>query len=86
MPLEIALSRQVMRIVGSQPDPRDPQAVVVELRAFMDWYIRTGWAVYRIALNKVKEEVDLVVDGMLPPDQIAEEIFKAVMKEVKEIE
>ncbi len=73
-PLEIALSRRLLRIMAKKPE----EERLPYIQQHLEWYLRVGRRFYMAVRENARREKDLTVDGNLPPDQIAQIIFDAV--------
>jgi uridine kinase len=78
LPLEIALARRLLRMLGLFLADQTPDAFAKQLQSFLPWYIESGRDLYRAMQQLVLQNCDLIADGMLPPDALAEEIETAV--------
>ena len=78
IPLEIAHARKILRKGEFMPWEADPETFIKNLREHLNWYIRTGRDFYIAVNNRVRENCDLIVDGMLSPEKIAGEIISAL--------
>ena len=79
VPPEIALVRQVLRKNPFLPWEQDPEIFIHHLRDFLSWYIHVGRSAYQAMIPRVMKNSDLLIDGMLPPEKIAEKIYTAVL-------
>jgi len=75
IPLEIALPRRLLRIMGWKP--KDEQ--LSYLNQHLEWYLRAGRRFYLAVQENARKDKDVTVDGMLPPATIAQTIFNAVI-------
>jgi uridine kinase len=78
VPLEIALARKILRRNAFLPWEQDPGVFMAHLQEFLTWYLKVGRAFYLATRDGVLASCDLVVDGTLPPEQVAEAIYAAV--------
>lgn len=78
VPPEVALVRQILRKNNFLPWEQDPEVFIHHLRDFLSWYIHVGRSAYQAMLPRLLKNSDLVVDGTLPPEKIAEKIYTAV--------
>jgi len=78
LPLEIALARRLLRMLGLFLADQTPDAFAKQLQSFLPWYIESGRDLYRAMQQLVLQNCDLIADGMLPPDALAEVIEAAV--------
>jgi len=90
-PLEVALSRRVIRDMGYF-DIKDIDTATREqlvegfekligyVRNFLGHYLRTGRELYTTVQEQAKASCDLVLDGQLPVDELARQLVAAVKK------
>lgn len=78
LPLEIALARKLHRMLSFFLAEQTPDAFVKHLQFFLPWYIESGRELYRMVQQRVLQHCDLVADGMLPPDALADSIEAAL--------
>jgi uridine kinase len=78
IPLEIALARKILRQNAFLPWEQDPEVFIAHLREFLSWYLSVGRTFYLAIRDRVLKNCDLVVDGIRPPEEIAEAIVTAV--------
>ena len=88
-PLEIALSRRLIRDMGYF-DIKDIDSATQEqlaegfeklityVRNFLGHYLRAGRALYNAVQEQAKASCDLVLDGQLPADELAKQLVVAV--------
>jgi uridine kinase len=74
IPPEIALARRIKRILEGS----NHEAGNEHLKEFLEWYLRAGRDFYIAVQQKADIEKDLVIDGTLSPEVVAQTIFKAV--------
>jgi uridine kinase len=79
-PLEVAYIRKISRKNTFLPWEDDPDAFIAHLRENMEWYLRVGRTFYLAVAKKVLENCDLIVDGSLSTEQIADKIIEAINK------
>lgn len=79
VPPEIALVRQILRKSPFLPWEKDPDVFLHHLRDFLTWYIQVGRSAYQAMLPIALKHSDQVIDGTLPPEQIAEKIYSVVL-------
>lgn len=88
-PLEIALVRRTMRDLNLQsPVPlenatreeliKQVQEIRGYLKYFLALYLEIEREIYLTILEKVEREADLILDGMLPMEKLADELIRAV--------
>jgi uridine kinase len=78
LPLEIALARRLLRMLGFFLAEQTPEAFAKQLQFFLPWYIESGRDLYRAMQQLVLQNCDIIVDGMLPPDALAQVIEEAI--------
>jgi len=78
LPLEIALARKLLRMLGFFLAEQTPDAFTKHLQFFLPWYIESGCELYRAMQQRVLRNCDLIADGMLPPDGLAYVIEAAI--------
>jgi uridine kinase len=78
LPLEIALARKLLRMLGFFLADQTPDAFAKHLQFFLPWYIESGRELYRMVQERVLRNCDLIADGMLPPDALADSIESAL--------
>ena len=73
-PLEIALARRLLRMSNliSQGNAE------VTMEEHLLWYLRVGRNFYLAVEKSARKNCDLVIDGLLSADEIAETIYKAI--------
>lgn len=77
-PLEVAYIRKLARKTDFLPWEDHPDLFIRNLRDHLEWYQRIGRRFYHAVSDRVRENCDLVVDGLLPSEQIAEEIIQVL--------
>jgi uridine kinase len=78
LPLEIALARKLHRMLGFFLAEQTADAFAKHLQFFLPWYIESGRELYHTVQQGVLQHCDLVADGMLPPDVLADSIASAL--------
>jgi uridine kinase len=78
LPLEIALARKLLRMLGFFLAEQTPDAFAKQLQFFLPWYIESGRELYRAMQQLVLQNCDVIVDGMLSPDALANSIEAAI--------
>lgn len=78
LPLEIALARKLLRMLGFFLADQTPDAFVKQLQFFLPWYIESGGELYRTVQQRVLQNCDMIADGMLPPDALADSIAASI--------
>lgn len=78
LPLEIALARKLHRMLGFFLAEQTADAFAKHLQFFLPWYIESGRELYHTVQQGVLQSCDLVADGMLPPDALADSIMSAL--------
>jgi uridine kinase len=77
-PLEIAYIRKLARKTDFFPWEDDPDLFIRHLRENMEWYQRVGRRFYLAVDEKARLNCDLIVDGQLPSEVLAEQIIRAI--------
>jgi hypothetical protein len=80
LPLEIALARKLKRMLDFYLAERSADAFAQQMQFFLPWYIDSGRALYGAVQQRVLQRCDLVVDGLLPPDALADRIAGAISR------
>jgi hypothetical protein len=78
LPLAIALARKLMRMQGFFLADQTADAFIQHVNFFLPWYIESGYELYRIVQQRVLQDCDIIADGMLPPDMLADSIAAAL--------
>jgi uridine kinase len=72
-PLDIALARTLhQQVFLARKAPQEAWRFVSWLDGYLDSYARVMRRGYQVQLATVRPHADLVLDGMLPPEQLAE--------------
>ena len=81
-PLDIALARNLLRVDGTNTSANMRQAtkelLIASSRDFVRDYLDVSRAVYIAVQEQVAADCDLILDGRLPPDELAEQLVEAV--------
>jgi uridine kinase len=77
-PLEVAYIRKISRKNNFLPWEDDPDVFIANLRQNMEWYLRAGRRFYLAVAERVRENCDLIVDGTLSTQQIADKIIEEI--------
>ncbi len=77
-PLEVSYIRKVSRKNDFLPWEDNPEAFMSNLRQNMEWYLRTGRRFYLAVSERVRADCDLIVDGLLPAEEIVDQIMEAL--------
>jgi uridine kinase len=78
IPLEMALSRRLLRIIGESLVDENPNETIAFIKQHLEWYLRIGRKFYMAVREKASVESDLIIDGRLPSEIVAQKIFEAV--------
>ena len=78
IPLEISYIRKLARKTDFLPWEDNPDVFIKNLREHMDWYQWIGRRFYLAVSERVRQNCDLIVDGTLPTEKIAENIVQAI--------
>jgi uridine kinase len=79
VPQDIALARRIRRDMGAYLKERSKEELEGILASYLGWYLETGSRFYAHVNARVKESADLIVDGRLPADEMADKVITAVM-------
>lgn len=71
---EIALARRVLRNISKLEENEHGE----KLNEFLEWYLRAGKVFFAAVREQAGKDVDLVVDGELPTDILAQKIFETI--------
>ncbi len=82
VPLEIALTRKILRKSDWLPWEDDPALFMDHLRENLGWYQRIGRDFYLAVQSLASQNCDLIVDGLLPPSEVVETIYRAIQLRV----
>jgi uridine kinase len=77
-PLEVAYIRKLARKTDFLPWEDDPPLFLKHLRENMEWYQRIGRSFYLAVSERVRQNCDLMIDGMLPTEVLAEQVMRAL--------
>jgi uridine kinase len=80
IPPEIAHARKILRKGDFLPWEDNPNVFIENLREHLLWYIKFGRDFYIAAERSACKDYDLMVDGTLPTEQIADKVIEAVNK------
>jgi uridine kinase len=78
LPLEIALARKLLRMLGFFLAEQTADAYAQHLQFFLPWYLESGRELYHQAQQRVLRNCDIVADGMLPPEALAHSIAATI--------
>jgi len=79
-PLEIALARRLLRLSNLISQGKSELTVEEHLL----WYLRVGRDFYRAVEKSARKNCDLVVDGLLSTDKMAETIYEALQGRLRQ--
>jgi uridine kinase len=80
IPLEIAHARKILRKNEFLPWEDNPDLFIQNLREHLLWYIDFGRDFYLAAEKSACQDCDLIVDGTLPTEQMADKIIEVIDK------
>jgi uridine kinase len=83
IPLEIALARKLLRMIDFFLAEQTPAALAEHLKYFLPWYLESGRDSYLAVNRRVLAHCDLVVDGTLPPHDVAQTIVSAMRQHIR---
>jgi uridine kinase len=86
LPLEIALARKLLRMLEYYLAEQTPDAFAKQLQFLLPWYLDSGRELYRAVQQGVLRNCDLIADGMLPPEVLADAISAAILSRLAERE
>jgi uridine kinase len=78
LPLEIALARKLLRMLNFFLAQQTPDEYIKHLQFLLPWYLESGRELYRLVQQRVLQSCDLIADGTMPPDALADVIETAV--------
>jgi hypothetical protein len=70
----VALARRALRNINRLEDNGYGEG----LKEFLEWYIRAGRDFFAAVREQASKDVDLVVNGELPTDILAQKIFETI--------
>ncbi len=83
-PLDIALARNLLRVDGTNTSANMRQVtkelLIASSREFVRDYLDVSRSVYIAVQEQVAADCELVLDGRLPPDELAEQLVNAVRR------
>jgi uridine kinase len=74
-PLEIAFPRRLLRIMSWKPQEEQ----LSYIKQHIEWYLRAGRRFYLAVQENARKDKDITMDGTLPPETIAQQIFDAII-------
>lgn len=77
-PLEVAYFRKVLRKSDFLPWEDNPQVFIQHLRENLEWYLQIGRKFYLAVSQSARKDCDLLVDGELPSQKLADQIVQAI--------
>ena len=77
-PLEVAYIRKLARKTDFLPWEDDPPVFIEHLRENMEWYQRVGRRFYLAVGESVRKDCELLVNGLLPNEEIADQVMEAL--------
>jgi uridine kinase len=75
---DVALARRVFRDVHHHFKHQSKEELVVYLEEHLGWYREYGYNLYRAVNNRALATADLVVNGLHPPEEIAQAVVQAI--------
>ena len=78
LPLAMALARKLLRMQGFFLAEQTVDAFIQHLNFFLPWYIESGYELYNMVQQRVLQGCNIIADGMLPPDKVADSIAAAL--------
>jgi uridine kinase len=80
IPLEVAHARKLSRKNDFFPWEDNPQVFIQNLRDHLSWYLTFGRDFYFAVKTMAIKDCDLVVDGRLSTEQIADQVIEALKR------
>ena len=80
LPLEVAHARKLLRKNDFLPWEDHPGLFITNLRDHLNWYLTFGRDFYLTVKTMAVKDCDLVVDGRLPTEQIADQVIETLKK------
>jgi len=80
IPLEVAHARKLLRKNDFLPWEDNPPVFIQNLRDHLNWYTAFGRSFYIAVKTMAVKDCDLLVDGMLSTEQIADQVIEALNK------
>jgi uridine kinase len=84
IPLEIAHARKILRKGDFLPWEDNPDLFLKNLRDHLNWYIRVGRDFYLAVHKMVRTNCDLIVDGSLPTEKMAEDVCRFIKESLSD--
>jgi uridine kinase len=81
LPLEIAHARKLLRKNDFLPWEDHPERFMQNLRQHLVWYMDFGRDFYLAVKSSACKDCDLLLDGTLPTEQMADKIIEAIYPE-----
>ena len=79
IPLEIALARRLLRMSNLLSQGNSD----ITIQEHLLWYLKVGRNFYVAVERSARQNCDLIVDGTLSTDELAETIYKAVKRKLQ---
>jgi uridine kinase len=80
IPLEIAHARKILRKNDFLPWENNPDLFMQNLREHLLWYINFGRDFYLAVQRRARKDCDLVIDGTMSSEQMADKVIEAIHK------
>jgi uridine kinase len=80
LPLEVAHARKLLRKNDFLPWEDNPALFITNLREHLNWYLHFGRDFYLAVKTMAIKDCDLLVDGQLSTEQIADKVIEALKK------
>ena len=78
IPLEVAHARKLLRKNDFFPWEDNPEVFIGNLRDHLNWYLTFGRDFYLAVKTTAIKDCDLIVDGRLSTEQIADQVIEAL--------
>jgi uridine kinase len=75
LPYDIALARRLLRLIETVSDA---DSGIQAIRTNLGWFMTVGHVVYRAIGQQVMAEADLLVNGLLKPEAIVDQIVETL--------
>jgi uridine kinase len=80
IPVEVAHARKLLRKNAFLPWEDNPTLFITNLREHLIWYLHSGRDFYLAVKTMAIKDCDLLVDGQLSTEQMADKVMEALKK------
>jgi hypothetical protein len=80
IPLEIAHARKILRKNDFLPWENNPDLFMQNLHEHLLWYINFGRDFYLAVQRSAHKDCDLVIEGTMSSEQMADKVIEAIHK------